>query len=83
MIASSLGALAQEESFPCKEANPELKNLFNGTTIENLYVHNCYGAGLHGMASSYLNAGGTAPKIIQDPDGGIPEDTDYVNWTCK
>ena len=52
-IAASFTAFAQEESFPCKEANPELKTLFNGETLEHLYVHNCYGPGLQAMSSSY------------------------------
>ncbi len=75
--------MAQEESFPCKAANPELKKLFAGQKIAQLYVHACYGPGLQAMASSYLKASGMAPKIIEDPEGGIPDDTDYVNWTCK
>lgn len=82
LVVSSYSANAQEESFPCKKANPELKNLFNGEALDFLYVHNCYGAGLHGMSSSYLKAGGTAPKIIEYEDE-IPDDQAYVAWTCK
>lgn len=82
-IIGASTATAQEESFPCEEANPKLKKLFMGESIESLYVHNCYGAGLHAMASSYLKASGTPPKIIEDPEGmEPPEDSDYVNWTC-
>jgi len=83
LIIAPLNIFAQEESFPCKEANPLLKELFNGQGLENLYIHDCYGPGLQALSSSYLKASGVAPKIIEDPDGGIPEDTDYVNWTCK
>ena len=82
LAIGSFIAIAQEESFPCKEANPELKNLFNGETLKHLYVHNCYGPGLQAMSSSYLKAGGTAPKIIEY-DGEIPDDEEYVAWTCK
>ena len=73
---------AQEESFPCKEANPSLKKIFTGETLENLYVHNCYGSGLQAMSSSYLKASGEAPKIIAYEDE-IPDDEAYVAWTCK
>ncbi len=77
-------AKAQEESFPCKEANPILKELFNGKGLESLYIHDCNGPGLQALSSSYLKASGVAPKIIEDPEGmEPPEDTDYVNWTCK
>ena len=82
LAIGSFIAIAQEESFPCKEANPELKNLFNGETLEHLYVHNCYGPGLQAMSSSYLKAGGAAPKIIEYEDE-IPDDEEYVAWTCK
>lgn len=82
LVIGSFSAIAQEESFPCKEANPKLKNLFNGETLEILYVHNCYGAGLQAMSSSYLKAGGIAPKIIEYEDE-IPDDEEYVAWTCK
>lgn len=58
-----------------------MKGLFNGETIDNLYVHNCYGAGLQAMSSSYLKASGTPPKIIEYTDE-IPDDSEYVAWTC-
>jgi len=84
LIIGSLNGLAQGESFPCKEANTELKELFLGRTLERLYVHDCSGEGLHNMSSSYLKAGGVAPKIIEGPEGlEPPEDADYINWTCK
>ena len=84
LLISSSDSIAQEESFPCKEANPSLKNLFSGKTLERLYVHDCSGPGLQAMSSSYLKAGGIAPKIIEDPEGmEPPEDSDYVNWTCQ
>ena len=81
-VIASFNAIAQEESFPCKEANPQLKTLFKGETLERLYIHNCYGPGLQAMSSSYLKAGGTAPKIIEYEDE-IPDDSEYVAWTCK
>ncbi|MEM6736605.1 MAG: hypothetical protein AAF620_11105 [Bacteroidota bacterium] len=84
VLVMTFKVFAQEESFPCQEANTELKKLFKGETVDNLYVHACFGPGLHGLASSYLKASGTAPKIIEDPNGmEPPEDTEYVKWTCK
>ncbi len=74
---------AQEESFPCKEANSVIKDLFSSGKLERLYVHDCYGPGLHGLSSSYLKPQGEAPKIIEDPNGmDPPEDSEYVAWTC-
>jgi hypothetical protein len=80
----SINLFAQEESFPCSNSNHTLLNLFNGFPIKKQYVHNCYGPGLGELASSFLKASGTPPEIIEDPEGmEPPEDTDYVNWTCK
>jgi hypothetical protein len=79
-IAKSFG---QFESFPCKCCNSELKHLFKGEVLKNLYVHNCKGAGLHELSSSFLMPSGTPPKIIGDPNEGPPNDAEYVKWTCR
>lgn len=84
LLISSINANAQEESFPCKDSNQSLIRLFNGFSLEKLYVHNCYGPGLGDLASSFLKASGNPPEIIEDPEGmEPPDDTDYVSWTCK
>ena len=84
LLFISINANAQEESFPCLNSNQTLLNLFNGFSIKKQYVHNCYGPGLGDLASTFLQASGTPPEIIEDPEGmDPPEDTDYVNWTCK
>ncbi|MCB0488186.1 MAG: hypothetical protein R2820_13975 [Cyclobacteriaceae bacterium] len=73
---------AQEESFPCECCNTELKQLFQGKTLPSLYVHACNGPGLSLLSSSFLKAGGTAPKIIEYPNDP-PDDSEYVAWTCR
>lgn len=75
---------AQEESFPCGTGNSNLEYFYNTGLMDKLYVHSCGGNGMHMMASSYLKASGSAPEIIEDPDGmEPPNDSDYVEWTCK
>ncbi len=84
ILLYSFNVFSQEESFPCLEANPELAKLFQGKTLEHLYVHDCSGVGLGELATSFLKPSGKAPQIIKDPSGEEPpEDTDYINWTCK
>jgi hypothetical protein len=73
----------QFESYPCNCCNTKLKDLFNGSVLEKIYVHDCKGAGLHELSSSFLMPEGTPPKIIESPEGGPPDDAAYVNWTCK
>ncbi|MFC2089521.1 hypothetical protein ACFLT1_02000 [Bacteroidota bacterium] len=72
----------QMESFPCTAPNPELKHLFENDTLEYLYVHSCYGEGLHGLTSSFLMPSGEPPEIIEHPDDP-PDDGAYVTWTCR
>ena len=79
---TTLSLKGQMESFPCKNSNPELKNLFKGQIIKSLNVHECYGPGLGNLSSSFLMPSGPAPKIIEDTEGGPPNDDAYVNWTC-
>ena len=79
---TTLSLKGQMESFPCKNSNPELKTLFKSQTIKSLNVHECYGPGLGNLSSSFLMPSGPAPKIIEDPEGGPPNDDAYVNWTC-
>ncbi len=73
---------AQEESFPCSDHNPYLKQFFSSGHLDNLYVHSCFGEGLGGMCSSFLMPSGDPPEIIEDPDGP-PDDGAYVAWTCR
>lgn len=75
-------AFSQEESFPCKEANPNIKGLFSGKTIDNIYIHDCSGPGLHELCSSFLKPSGEAPEIIEQP-GDRPDDSEFVDWTCR
>lgn len=82
VLFQCISVLAQEDSFPCQCCNPDLKSLFQGKTLKSLYVHACYGQGLHLMSSSFLKASGTPPKIIEHP-GDAPDDAEYVAWTCK
>jgi len=84
ILLYSTNLFSQEESFPCLEANTELSKLFKGSTLKHLYVHDCSGVGMGKLATSFLKPSGKAPKIIIDPAGEEPpEDTEYVNWTCK
>ena len=76
-------AFSQEESFPCNNANPALKNLFSDKQLASLYIHACSGEGLHGLTSSFLKPSGETPTIIESPDGDPPDDDAYVRWTCK
>lgn len=73
----------QNESFPCKCCNSNLKNLFKEKVLKSLYVHECTGAGLHELSSSFLMPEGTPPKIIEDSEGGPPDDGAYVKWNCR
>jgi len=83
VLTITQSAYGQNESYPCKSGNTNLKSLFKGDTLKNLLVHDCRGSGLHDLSSSFLKPEGTPPKINEDPDGGAPDDAEYVNWTCK
>jgi len=76
-------AYTQQDSFPCLCSNSELKNLFKGETLNSLFVLNCYGPGLGSMSSSFLLPGGSSPKVIPNEDGTPPDDSAYVEWTCR
>jgi len=78
----SLLAKAQEETFPCEEPNPDLKKLFLGKKLEQLYVHACSGEGLGALTSSFLRPPGDPPEV-DDSGLGIPDDSEYVAWTCR
>ena len=82
-LLAFINTFGQNESYPCNCCNTNLKKLFHGEVLDNLNVHACWGSGLHDLSSSYLKPEGTAPKIIEDPDGGVPDDGAYVTWTCK
>ena len=77
-------AWAQEEAFPCETPNPNLYEIFKSESLGFLYVHDCYGIGLDGMATSFLAASGTPPPVIPAEVEGDPDDSyDYQVWTCK
>jgi hypothetical protein len=82
LVLLSFLAYGQEESFPCKRANPQLKNLLSTGQMDQLYVLWCSGDGLGELSSSYLAPSGQPPKIIEVP-GDIPDDSKYVAWTCR
>lgn len=81
ILLFGIPVFAQEESFPCKCCNAELKGLAEGKRIESLYVHGCSGVGTGPMASSFLKPSGTEPKVIE-VEGEVPDYSKLEAWTC-
>ena len=60
-----------------------MKQLFETGKMQSLYIHGCQGEGLDGISSSFLKASGTPPAVVEYPEEGMTDDSEYVSWTCK
>lgn len=86
LFAMSLAtAFSQEgENFSCQCCNSAVKQLAEGKTIPEVYVHFCgSGTGSGGLASSYLKPTGTPPKVEGDPKEGAVDYSVLEAWTCR
>lgn len=83
-LSLATGFSQEGENFSCGCCNNSLKQLTEGKTVPEVYVHFCgSGTGSGGLASSFLMPTGTPPKVVGDPEEGAVDYSVLEAWTCR